>query len=212
MNNYHTSLVSEPHYWEGRSLPSLRMSKTSGWTVEVEAAEATHTTAAPRKKWIQLKHLLLAVWVALFSLSGYYLISQYVVTAVQVQGRSMVPTLKDGERYFLNRIAFKWRAPGRGDVVVIKDPGHVDYAVKRIIGLPGESLSLMDGAVYLNGARLSEPYLTRGTRTTTPDRQDKFIKVPQDRYFILGDNRGNSEDSRNYGAVHRSQIIGLISN
>jgi signal peptidase I len=187
-------------------------SPTPGWTVEVDASKANATTKAPRQSWVKFKHLFLAVWVALFSLSGYYLISQYVVTAVQVQGRSMVPTLKDGERYFLNRIVFKWRAPERGDVVVIKDPGHSDYAVKRIVGLPGESLSLMDGAVYLNGARLSEPYLPRNTRTLTPDRSQKFIRVPQDRYFILGDNRGNSEDSRNYGAVHRSQIIGLISN
>jgi signal peptidase I len=185
-------------------------STTSTWSVEIATAQTSST--APRKKGAKLKHLLLAVWVALFSLTGYYLISQYVVTAVQVQGRSMVPTLKDGERYFLNRIVYKWRAPVRGDVVVIKDPGHSDYAVKRIVGLPGESLSLMDGAVYLNGTRLSEPYLPRGTRTLTPDRQQKFVKLPQDRYFILGDNRGNSEDSRNYGAVHRDQIVGLISN
>jgi signal peptidase I len=127
-----------------------------------------------------------------------------------IQGRSMTPTLLDGERYFLNRWRYIFVAPKRGEVVVIKDPGHGDYAVKRIVARPFDWLNLKDGLVYVNGKRLEEPYLPVNTRTEVPDRAEKWIQLGREQYFVLGDNRSNSEDSRYYGVIRRQNILGLL--
>lgn len=145
------------------------------------------------------------------SLASYYIVSHYVLTGVVVEGASMTPTLHDGDRYLLNRLAYHYREPRRGDLVVIRDPGHADYAVKRIVGLPLDVLQLKDGRIYLNGKQLSEPYLNEGTRTFSADKKEHLIVVGQDHFFVLGDNRGISEDSRFYGAVRRDQIVGVIA-
>ena len=93
----------------------------------------------------------------------------------------------------------------------MKDPGHADYAVKRIIALPGESLFFTHGKVIVNGKPLAEPYLAAGMKTYLPDCNEKLILTGREQYFVLGDNRRVSEDSRFYGAVRRSQIVGSIS-
>ena len=124
----------------------------------------------------------------------------------------MLPTLRDGDRFLLNRLVYHYRQPQRGDVVVIKDPGHTDYAVKRIVGMPLDSLRLKNGRVYVNDKPFSEPYLTGGTQTFTPDSRENWIMIGQNSFFVLGDNRAVSEDSRYYGAVRREQIIGRLLN
>lgn len=157
------------------------------------------------------RQITLLVFVALLSVGGYYLVSRYVATTVIVQGRSMMPTLQDGDRLILNRWSYFHRSPHRGDVVVVKDPGHDDYAVKRIVGLPSDQILFRRGAILVNGKYLVEPYLASGTQTYLPDSHEKLLIVGKNRYFLLGDNRGNSEDSRYYGAVPRSLIVGAIS-
>ena len=157
------------------------------------------------------RQLLLLLCVGVLSVLSYYLVTRFVATTVIVQGKSMIPTLQDGDRFILNRWSYVYRSPRRGDLVVVKDPGHQDYAVKRIVGMPCESLYFKRGSVLVNGKYLLEPYLASGTQTFLPDTREKLLVVGQDRYYVLGDNRGNSEDSRYYGAVHRSQIIGSIS-
>ena len=147
----------------------------------------------------------------LLSTISYYFISRFVVTSVVVQGKSMIPTLYDGDRCLLNRWAFRFRPPARGDVVVLKDPGHSDYAVKRVIGLPFDSIAFKDGDVYINGQRISEPYLTSQARTFSCDRKETLTLVGKERYFVLGDSRSNSEDSRFYGSIHRKDILGRIN-
>jgi signal peptidase I len=94
---------------------------------------------------------------------------------------------------------------------VLKDPGHKDCAVKRIIALPCEAVHLKQGAIYVNGKRLFEPYLSAGTRTLSADAQDQFFVIGKDEYFVMGDNRANSEDSRCYGPVHRDWIVGALA-
>ena len=162
----------------------------------------------PQTWWKQ--HLFVLVCIALFSVPAYLLASRFIVTAVVVQGRSMVPTLKDGERYYLNRWRYLFMNPQRGDVVVIKDPGHSDFAVKRIIGRPYDWVNLKDGRIYINGKRLNEPYLAKGVRTDTPDLKERWIQLGRDQYYLLGDNRSNSEDSRYYGVVSRQNIVGML--
>lgn len=153
------------------------------------------------------------IWLfILFLFAGTYgVINRYIITSVIVQGRSMAPTLEDGERYLLNRWTYTYRAPERGDVVVLRDPGHSDLAIKRIVGVPGDSIQLKRGGVLINGKPFVEAYLASGTRTYAPDMHEQLIMLGDDQYFVLGDNRAVSEDSRFYGPIHRQRIVGCIT-
>lgn len=200
--------TSNPRRWEGGTLPPLTLRVS-----ELDAATQPQAMALPALTLVPVglkKQLLLLVGLTALCLAAYYVMSHYVATAVVVQGRSMVPTLQDGDRFILNRLSYVHHSPERGDLVVVKDPGHSDYAVKRIVAMPREALFFKKGEVMLNGKRLFEPYLASGTQTFLPDAREKMVVLGGDQYFVLGDNRGNSEDSRFYGAIHRSQIVGEI--
>ena len=171
-------------------------------------AKRARAKAIPSRSIEQQLLIVLAIFI--LSLASYYCISKFFITSVQVQGRSMVPTLFDGERYLLNRLTYQYRPPQRGEVVVIQDPGHQDFAVKRIIAGPQECISFADGKVFVNGTELKEPYLKENTVTEVPSTKAHRIVLGKDQYFVLGDNRGLSEDSRYYGAVTRNQIIGAL--
>jgi signal peptidase I len=96
-------------------------------------------------------------------------------------------------------------------VVVLRDPSDNGLSVKRIIAAPGDSIFLKNGSVYVNGRKLSEAYLAPGTPTFTESKyRDQLILCGQDQYFLLGDNRQNSIDSRTYGPVPRGNILGPI--
>lgn len=208
-----------PSLWEDGPIPPLKMTRQDdpgyipdGYTPEMSIAQcraaALHQTEVKPRPARQLWFLLL---LGLLSLLAYYVISRYVVTPVVIQGRSMSPTLRDGECYLLNRWVYLFKSPERGDLVVIKDPGHDDFAIKRVIAKPGDWLNIRNGQVYLNGQRLEESYLNKGTPTLTPDNQEKWIQLGRNQYFVMGDNRLCSEDSRTYGRVLKSNILGTIS-
>ena len=148
-----------------------------------------------------------------FAIAGYFLISHYILQAVKVEGVSMVPTLHNADQYYLKRWVYYLRTPQRGDIVVIKDPTDGTFAVKRIIATSGEALFLKkDGRVYVNGEKLSEPYLAPGTSTFTCDKaREEMVSIGQGKFFVLGDNRNNSFDSRYYGPIPRQNILGVIT-
>jgi signal peptidase I len=149
--------------------------------------------------------------VAVLATASYFVISQFVLQSVKVVGRSMVPTLYDSQHYLLNRWVYYVHAPRRSDVVVLRDPSDNGYSVKRIIATPGESIYLKNGSVYVNGCKLSETYLAPGMPTFTDSKYpDKLILCGKNQYFLLGDNRLNSIDSRAYGPVPRRNILGPI--
>ena len=177
-----------------------------------KATPAAATTVTPPPSRPRVYGVL---WYVLFVLACsvlcYYYISRFVVAAVVVQGRSMAPTLTDGNRYLLNRWILHCRNPKAGDLVVLRDPGHDDYAVKRIIGTPHDVIQITNGTVFINGAAQTEAYLLAGTQTFLPNPKDGLIVLGAGQYFVLGDNRANSEDSRIYGAVPRDYFIGVLA-
>ncbi|HAM70974.1 MAG TPA: signal peptidase I [Verrucomicrobiales bacterium] len=143
--------------------------------------------------------------------ASYYLASRYMVCTVVIRGRSMTPTLRDGDQYLLNRIAYLFREPNRGELVVIRDPGHTDMAIKRIIGLPGDRIELRNGTLFVNEWPLSEPYLAPNTHTMPGHTLSHAVILGEKEYFVMGDNRSESEDSRFYGPIHRENLVGVVS-
>lgn len=218
MNNFSPAQTQRQPIWEGASLPPLRLKDDTTGATEapvVAPAPAPQKAAVVREssspKGSKFQRLALKLLLIVFlTIPAYFAVSRYVITAVVIQGRSMMPTLKDGEHYYLNRWKYLLLSPKRGDIVVIKDPGHTDFAVKRIVAQPFDWINMKNGVIYINGRRLDEPYLADGTRTDAPDLKEKWIQLGADQFYMLGDNRENSEDSRFYGRVTREAIIGQL--
>jgi signal peptidase I len=149
--------------------------------------------------------------VGAMAVASYFLISHFFLQSVKVVGRSMVPTLCDSEHYLLNRWIYYIRPPRQSDIIVLRDPSDNGFSVKRVIAAPGDSIYLKDGNVYVNGRKLKETYLNPGTPTFTHSRyRDQLILCGKGQFFVLGDNRTNSIDSRTYGPVPRENILGPI--
>ena len=140
---------------------------------------------------------------------SYFGISHFVLQSVQVVGESMSPTLRDSDHYLLYRWVYLVRSPRRADVVVIRDPLDNSFAVTRIVGVAGDSISLKGGNVYVNDLKLQEPYLVAGMPTFSLSNKELW-KCGRDEYFVLGDNRKNSTDGRAYGPVPRRNILGIL--
>jgi signal peptidase I len=159
-----------------------------------------------------LKQLGMLLVTAVLTYGFFEFSHKYLVQTVQVVGRSMAPTLQDKQIYLLNRAALQFREPELRDIVVLRDPETNAYAIKRIVAKPGDSVFVTGGQVFVNGEALTEPYLDRGTKTF-PDGnyRAQFFVCGVDRYFVLGDNRGNSADSRVYGSVPRQNILGVVA-
>lgn len=194
------------------SLLDLKMADEA-FTLPTRPVAAVH----PFKKALAARagrltaRLIVLLVLALLSLGVYSIISRNFFQSVQVVGESMVPTLNQGSHYILNRLAYRNSPPQRGDIVVIHDPGDHGYSVKRVIAVAGESVHFLNGKVYVNGEPLDEPYLLPGTHTFTYSRaQEQLITCGQDHYFVLGDNRLVSVDSRSYGPVDRQDILGRV--
>ena len=149
--------------------------------------------------------------IALLALGSYLLISHFFLQSVTVVGVSMFPTLHDSDRYLLNRWVFYVRPPRRADVVVIRDPMDNGFSVKRIVAAAGDSVCVKEGRVFVNGRQIDEPYLPSGTQTyAAAGHAEQSFQCNPGQYFLLGDNRNFSVDSRAYGPVPRQNILGLV--
>lgn len=155
---------------------------------------------------------LLGQGAGLFALlaGSYLFFSHFVVQTVRVEGASMWPTLREADYCLVNHFVYFLRSPQRSDVVILRDPTDGSHAVKRIIGAAGDTVALRDGAVYVNGERLAEPYLRRGTQTFPFEAWEQVLHCGPGQYFVLGDNRFHSNDSRSYGLISRRAILGLV--
>jgi signal peptidase I len=123
-----------------------------------------------------------------------------------VEGPSMQPNFVTGQLVIVNRSAYFFSAPARGDVVVLHNPSSSvkDDLIKRVIGLPGETLELRAGQVYINGMPLEEPYIKNPCGSNCNGKWE----LGPDQYFIMGDNRPNSSDSRGFGPINKGLIVG----
>jgi signal peptidase I len=151
------------------------------------------------------------ICVGLWSVIFYLFVSHFVLMAVEIKGTSMSPTLLDGQRYILFRCPYLWREPRTGEIVVIKDPEDHDLSIKRIVGRPNDLVEIRKDGVYVNYRKLAEPYLTSFAAIASGNAPIKPIHLGREDYFVLGDNRNRSADSRSYGPVPRKFILGLIA-
>lgn len=129
----------------------------------------------------------------------------------QVKGKSMYPSFDDGEYILTDKISYRIGIPKRGDVIVFKAPTNeeVDY-IKRIIGLPGDQVKIQNSGVFVNGTKIEEKYLGSDTITFAGAflNEGAVVLVPENKYFVMGDNRNHSSDSREWGFVKKDEIIG----
>jgi signal peptidase I len=182
--------------------------------------EGTGSTAAPpRSHW--LREILVVVLVAL---AVALLLRVFVVQTFFIPSGSMEPTLQVGDRILVNKLSYHLHGVGRGDIVVFSRPPaencggtEVNDLVKRVIGLPGESISLSHGHVEINGKVLNESWLPASVQGVsvpgppgTPYNLTRPYRIPANHYFMMGDNRTESCDSRYWGPIPRSLIVGKV--
>lgn len=151
---------------------------------------------------------ILAVWLRdlLISLAISAFIIIFLYQPVKVEGTSMMPSLDDQERIFVNKFVYRLEPIQRGDIVVFRYPRDPSKSyIKRVIGVAGDHIQIVDGQVYVNGQRLDEDYVPPAY---SDDRSYPDLVVPANSYFVLGDHRSMSNDSRDFGPVRDSYIYG----
>lgn len=168
----------------------------------------TKQASAPSKGWRGWQENLVLIAIALILA---LFIRTFIAEPRYIPSESMYPTLYEGDRLVVEKVSYRFQQPKTGDIVVFQPPAELqkrgydkDQAfIKRIIGLPGEILSVSNGKVYLNGKPLQEDYIAE-----PPSQPFPPVKVPENQFFVMGDNRNNSNDSRYWGFLPKENIIG----
>ncbi len=159
-----------------------------------------------------MKKILTFVWetvkIVVISLAIIIPVRYYLIQPFFVRGASMEPNFDNGQYLVINEIGYRFDNPQRGDVIVFKYPlDPSQYYIKRIVGLPGEIVEIKDSRVFINSLRLDEKsYLSEGMTTEGETR----IELGNEEYFVLGDNRKASSDSRRWGALPEENIVGQV--
>jgi signal peptidase I len=151
------------------------------------------------------------------------LIKTFLFQAFYIPSESMRPTLNVGDRVLVNKMSYRVHDVNRGDIVVFETPprtndanGRIKDLVKRVIGLPGETIETHDGVVFVNGQQLEEPYLRNGVKTCAPNSGAgtcadlPATTIASDDVFVMGDNRAASKDSRSFGGITEESIVGRV--
>jgi len=163
---------------------------------------------------MQIKRFFANIWetaeIVIIALVTVLIIRTFIAQPFLVSGASMEPNFHNGNYLLVDEITYRFREPIRGEVIVFKYPGEQrEYFIKRIIGLPGETLTLAESQITITSPEgttttLNERYLSNATRTFG----EKVVTLGPDEYFVMGDNRGNSFDSRSWGPLEGSLIVG----
>jgi signal peptidase I len=173
---------------------------TSTESLSIDSAQDTGSTGRVRSKAVRFfidvaETLILSVLL--------FVGINAVSARIRVDGHSMEPSLQSGEFVIVNKLAYKIGAPDIGDVIVFHYPRDPDQEyIKRVIGLPNDSVEISNGSVYVNDEPIDEPYIA------APPNYQSNTDVPENSLFVLGDNRNNSSDSHNWGAVPMEFVIG----
>ncbi len=179
----------------------------------VAPAKPKKTTSKTVIEWVVLiaSALIIALLVKAFLFQAFYIPSD-----------SMVPTLKTNDRVIVNKLSYHLHSVHRGDIVVFTTPKGADGKpidptikdlVKRVIGLPGETVSEKDGHILINGTAIKESYLPAGTVSDCTQFVANCFPsgpLPANHYWVMGDNRAGSRDSRSFGAIKKSEIVGRV--
>jgi len=170
-------------------------------SLDQKPVKTTHPQ--PENPWVEAAKTIITAGVLAFG------IRTFVAEARYIPSSSMEPTLQINDRLIIEKISYHLHDPKRGDVVVfnptdaLKAKNFKDAFIKRIIGLPGDTIKISNGIVYVNGDKLSEDYIAQ-----KPDYEFGPVKVPEGQYLVLGDNRNNSYDSHYWGFVPKEKFVG----
>ena len=139
------------------------------------------------------------------SLAVFLVVYVFLVQPHRVKGDSMLPNFFNNELLLTEKVSYRFGEPERGDVIVFKAPErqNVDF-IKRIVGLPGDNVKIENGAVFINDIELNEPYETQKTQGV------ESVTLSENEYFVLGDNRSSSSDSRSFGPIEKNDIRGRV--
>lgn len=190
---------------------------------------------APEQRRAEKNPLLETLSIVVVAVGLAFLIQAVLVKPFKIPSESMVPTLEVGQRVLVDRVSFRFSDPDRGDVIVFKPPLGADENtcgvdspadraedqacprptrgksetnfIKRIVGMPGDRLKVLDGRVYINGRRQNERFIRPDAGCPICNLPGE-ITIPADHFFMMGDNRGESADSREWGPIPRDNIIG----
>ena len=180
------------------------------------------STSTPVKKTNKYKEYLVKaskifvvdfIETAAVTLAIALLIYIFIASPHVVVGESMMPNFVNGEYLFTNKLVLSYSNPKQGQVIVFQHTPQEEY-IKRVIGIPGDTLEIRNGYVYINGEKLNESaYIPKGvvTQGATYLANNVAIKIPKGEYFVMGDNRENSSDSRFWGLVPRNEIKGVAA-
>lgn len=175
------------------------------WLWKTVFTSKSANQSAALKSWYQL-----AKSIDILLILG-LLFRSFILQPYLVEGQSMEKNFQNNEFLLVDRISYRFRTPQRGEVIIFRFPKNTaeDY-IKRIVGLPGENIKIENGQVFINNLPLEETYLSKGVKTNVPANNanslDLTLKTGE--YFVLGDNRNNSSDSREWGTVPQQNIIG----
>jgi len=205
---FETALTSEPVTVTDRAEGSQDLEDK----VEVEAPRAPR--AGGRQALVEWTVIIVVALVAAL------LVKTFAIQAFYIPSTSMVPTLQVGDRVLVNKLSYDFHSINEGDLVVFRRPpgdatANIDDLIKRVIGLPGDKVFVANCRVYINGRQLAQPYLPSGWQapgspycTTWPGLLPNPYTVPQGSLFVMGDNRKGSYDSRYWGPLPMSYIVG----
>jgi signal peptidase I len=167
------------------------------------------TTSPPRPGWLCIitfgRNPRVTLIRILILVAVCFVVFKFIFLPLRVSGISMEPTYHDRSINFLNRLAYLTHGPRRGDVVNIRYAGPHVMLMKRIVGLPGETIEFVHGTIFINGVPLAEPYEKNPCNWTSPPE-----KIGADEYFVVGDNREMPERDHVHGRVERERIMGKV--
>ncbi len=150
-----------------------------------------------------LRQIIVTVLILLIVFTGV----QLTLQSFKVEGASMEPSFSDGQYLLVNKLTYRFHSPGRGEVIVFHNPRLPSQLyIKRVICLPGEQVEIQEGKIYIDGKELEET----SDFPEIPSSDNVSVTVPPDHYFVLGDNRNHSSDSRSFGPISQEGIVGKV--